>query len=647
MTLLLSLSLFVAATSLVPLALVRGDLRRRFVVLDAGVSALALALWLLLPRLSIGLEAAAALGAFMVAKRVALSLLLVNNHDSAELAWTPWKGALVAGAVYVALVPFVLRAPIDGDEPFYLLVTESIVRDGDVDLRNQFSALERSATRRTDLVPQPGDPVGPAGEQHSRHEPLFSLLLVPGYFVGGLHGAVVTIALLAALAVASILRLLSEEGYSRRTILIIFPLLAFGPPLLAYATRIWPEAPAVLLFSEALRAARQGRRARAGIAVVLMALLKLRFGIISIAIVAGWMLLNRASWKKALVVFSLLAIPAIAVLVIYPQIVAVRMFDPEDVFTIRNYLRGIAGLLVDGQAGLLFQAPFWLLGLTAVLGWRELGAGARLGVIAAAPYLLLLVPRSEWHGGWSPPLRYVVVFLPLFALLAAAALERITSRGAILAAAIWSAGLTLHGLAHPTSLFQIATGEGVWGRWLSHAWEADFSRLIPSLIRPNIAAVVAMVMLAAVAAWALVRRARPAVGNPSSALVAATFAVLLTTGFAVARKPGETVELEDAHVRHEGGRLYPEEFTVARFRFRGGWSLGEGERASFRFAGGRSTLWYSADAPATIDLGARRITLQPTAGVFEAVTIELPSAPDRYTLRCVKGALIVDRIAAQ
>lgn len=647
MTILVSLALFAAATSLAPLAIVRGELRRRFAMLDAGGSALALALWLLLPRLSISLEPDVALAVFMVAKLVALSILLAGSHGSEELAWAPWKGALLAGAVYVALVPFVLRAPVDGDEPFYLLVTESIARDGDVDLRNQFTSLERSATRRTDLVPQFGDPVGPAGEQYSRHEPLLSFLLVPGYLVGGLHGAVATIALFAALAVASILLLLEEQGYSRRTILVVFPLLAFGPPLLAYATRIWPEAPAALLFSEALRAAKQGRRSRAGIAIVLLALLKLRFAIISVALVAGWSLLYRESRKQALVVFALLAIPAGAVLALYPQILALRMFDPEYVFTVRNYLQGIAGMLVDGQAGLLFQAPLWLLGLAAALRWRDLGANARLGLIAAAPYVLLLLPRSEWHGGWSPPLRYVVVFLPLFALLAAHAIDRFTSRGALIAAAIWSAGLTIHGLAYPTALFQIASGESVWGRWMSRAWGADASRLVPSTIRPNAAAVVAVVVLAGLVAWMLARRSRTAAWRPSSALVAAVLAVLLTTGFAVARRPGERVELEDAHVRHAGGALYPEQWIVARFRFRGGWSFEEGASASFLFAGGPSTLQYSAQAPAAIEIGGRLVELAPTGASYSSVAIDLPRTPGRYTLRCVKGEPVVDRIDAE
>lgn len=648
MTLLACFALLLAATSFAPLVIFRGALRIRWAYMDAAVSATSLALWLLLPRLAIALDPGVALAAFVVVKLVVLSSLLAASHDSEDLAWSPWRGAFVAGAIYLALVPFVLsRAPIDGDEPFYLLVTESLVRDHDFDLRNQYADLAHSAVRRADLVPQLGDPVGAGGERYSRHEPLLPFLLVPGYLAGGLHGAVATIALFAALGVASTLRLLEEEDCSRRSILIVYPLLAFGPPLLAYATRIWPEAPAALLFSEALRATRRGRRSRAGVALVVLALLKLRFALISAGIAAAWMLLHRESRKKALVAVILLAIPATVIVVFYPEIVAVRMFDPEDVLTVHNYLRGIGGLLVDGQAGLLFQAPLWLLGLAALFRWRSIGPAARLGAVAAIPYLLLLFPRSEWHGGWAPPLRYVVVFVPLFALLAVSVVERLHGRGAIVASAVWSAGLSFHALAFPRSLFRIANGESAWGRWLSASWDVDISRLVPSAIRPNAAALVALVVLGVAAALVYARRERSGDERAPSVAVASLLTVIVAAGFSAARMPFRVVELEDSHVVHQGGSLFPSLFTVARFRFQGGWQFHEGTSASFLYAGGESTIRYSASAPAAIEIGGKQVELASTGGAYATVGVALPAVPGRYTLRCVKGDPVVDRLAAK
>src|SRR4051794_38229383 len=124
--------------------------------------------------------------------------------------------------------------PIDGDEPFYLLITESIVHDHDFDLRNQYAALAESATRRPDLVPQIGDPVGKHGEQFSRLEPFLPILLIPGYCVAGLAGALATIALFGVLLVRSTIRLLEDEGVDSATTRALFPLFAFAPPLIFY-----------------------------------------------------------------------------------------------------------------------------------------------------------------------------------------------------------------------------------------------------------------------------------------------------------------------------------------------------------------------------------------------------------------------------
>src|SRR5450631_1771898 len=123
--------------------------------------------------------------------------------------------------------------------------------------------------------------------------------------------------------------------------------------------------------------------------------------------------------------------------------------------------------------------------------------GFRSGVVASLLYILSLVPRAEWHGGWAPPLRYVVVFMPVFALGAASVWRRING-GVIALIAIWTAGLVAHGVAFPYRLFHIANGENEIGEGLSRAYRTDFSRLFPSFIRLNEAAVVAAVTFLAI-----------------------------------------------------------------------------------------------------------------------------------------------------
>src|SRR5262249_48311201 len=158
--------------------------------------------------------------------------------------------AVVAALFYVVAIPLMLRTPIDGDEPYYLLETESMVHDRDLDLANQYRDLRHSSTGRIDLRPQLGDPVGPHGEQYSRQEPFLALLMIPGYLIGRLPGAIAVIAMFGALLARSTVRLFEDEGISDAATRAMFPFMALGPPIVFYAARIWPEVPAAFCFVE-------------------------------------------------------------------------------------------------------------------------------------------------------------------------------------------------------------------------------------------------------------------------------------------------------------------------------------------------------------------------------------------------------------
>ena len=175
-----------------------------------------------------------------------------------EVRWSANRAAILALLFYILMIPLMLRTPIDGDEPFYLLITESLLHDHDLDLGNQFRDLAHTASGRADLVPQMGDRVDGA-HVRSHLEPFLSILIAPGYAIGGLIGALMTMALFGALLARSTVRLFEDEGISDATTRALFPLVAFGPPIAFYAARIWPEVPAALFFVEAVRGVRQRR----------------------------------------------------------------------------------------------------------------------------------------------------------------------------------------------------------------------------------------------------------------------------------------------------------------------------------------------------------------------------------------------------
>ncbi|HYM60910.1 MAG TPA: hypothetical protein VEZ11_08455 [Thermoanaerobaculia bacterium] len=709
----LSLAGIVALFAIAPFVVFAPALRRRWLAFDAASWALAAGAWALHLVLHVGTSApqspdpAAPLGLLEIDPYIAITTLAVVKlaafslflgfAPSHAVRWSAARAAILAALVYLLMVPAMMRTPIDGDEPYYLLITESLVHDHDLDLANQYRDLAHSATGRPDLAAQPGDPTGPHGEQYSRHEPFLPTLLVPGYLIGGLAGALATMALFGALLVRSLVRWLEDEGISEATVRMLLPLFAFGPPVVFYAARIWPEVPAALFLVEALRGVRQRRMPRGIAALLGLVLLKLRFVLIGIGIAAAgvkaWRRRGRGTREEGrgtrrgsesvkrspddrqdsippatdapfafsrpsslvprpflaplLLISAILLIPMIIVFFVSGSAMNVHSWRELLPGRAAAYPIGLFGLLLDGSSGLLFQAPVYLLGVLALSRWRTMPEGFRLGMLSAAIYLAFLVPRTEWHGGWSPPLRYVVVLMPILALGAAGLMDEWSARGAasraaplIAAISLWTVGLVAHGASMPWRLFHIASGESPLGEKLSAMWHTDFSRLIPSFMRINHAAIAsAVITVLLFAAFALFRERM----LPAASLTIPALALLAAWALVAGQQPGDVIELEDAHVIHRGGALYPEEYTVARFAYRGGWILRQGDSVSFLARDGGFTIEYQTPEGAMVELAGQALPLPATGNAYSRARVII-AKKGRVELKCLSGSVNLDRI---
>ena len=103
-----------------------------------------------------------------------------------------------------------------------------------------------------------------------------------------------------------------------------------------------------------------------------------------------------------------------------------RKQQPDGVSTYAADQHDLQSYRDANQALSQLQAPILLLGVLALARWRETPETVKLGLFSSLLYLFLLFPRDEWHGGWAPPLRYLVVFAPVLVLSAAAAFDRMT-----------------------------------------------------------------------------------------------------------------------------------------------------------------------------------------------------------------------------
>lgn len=614
----MKLALFAAAAILASLVLLRRAALERFLSLTAG-------LWVVAAFLDrVALVFGVELDLYMCVVTVCVlnaAILWAIVATADDVKWSASRAAIAALLFYLAAIPPMMRTPPDGDEPFYILMAESLARDGDLDLANQFRDLAHSVSARTDLRPQIGDVARIDGVVHSHQEPFLAFLLVPGYLIAKLPGILATMAIFGALLARSTVRLFEEEGIDDRTTRALFPLFAFGQPIVFYAIRVWPEVPAAFAFVEALRGIRARRPARWLAALLFLVVLKVRFVLVAVVLVARAI---RKPRQLALAAAAI-AIPLLAALAITAH--TARELIPGNAMAM---MRGLFGLLLDGQHGLAFQAPVYLFGIIALTRWRSTPPAFRIGMTAAALYIFYLVPRAEWHGGWSPPLRYITFLMPVLALGAAAMWERIDP-GPIAVASAWTVALVAHGTAFPWRLFHIANGESVTGEMLSLLWRADFSRLFPSFIRVNTAAYVAAIVLGVILiAFRTGRLASPVV-----------FAALLVAMFTFGQRPANRIEFEDAHVTHEGGDLYPYVWQVQRFLYRGGWIVRPGDALSFLARSGTNVLWYQGAG--TLQVGNHAYVLPPTGNTYAAAVVSLDRGA-RTELKCLSGAVNLDRM---
>ena len=134
-------------------------------------------------------------------------------------------------------------ASISGDEPFYLLTTQSLLQDGDLDLVNQYETRSYEAFfDHPDGLWKQSVPTAD-GRLLSPHNPGLSVLLIPGFALGGLVGAQVQLLLMAAAAMA-LAFLLAERLTGRHGLCWAMALVVgLSATAFVYSTEVYPSFP--------------------------------------------------------------------------------------------------------------------------------------------------------------------------------------------------------------------------------------------------------------------------------------------------------------------------------------------------------------------------------------------------------------------
>jgi hypothetical protein len=174
------------------------------------------------------------------------------------LGWRPPRVLflpIVFGVLLVAAGRAHVQVGPEGDEPHYLMVAESLRRDGDLSLERDYA--EGRYTLFHDAPLEPHYRVrGRSGEIYSLHAVGLSALILPAWALAGYAGVTVFMALLAALVALEVREwvraLTGRDGLAEAAGWAA----ALSPPLLHYAGLVFTEVPAALALSFGLRRGR-------------------------------------------------------------------------------------------------------------------------------------------------------------------------------------------------------------------------------------------------------------------------------------------------------------------------------------------------------------------------------------------------------
>jgi hypothetical protein len=355
------------------------------------------------------------------------------------------RSRIAAGVVvFVAVFALLLavrwhHAPrYSGDEPHYLIVTNSLILDGDVDVKNDYLNERYLRYTHAPIDAHVNEQIFTPLSRHwySQHGVALPALLVPGVVIDDTRGATVEMVLVATLVVVLAFFWVRRFAPELKWTAIAVAALATAPFFLALDGRIFPDLPtaALLLGCLLLLELPMARRrhlfllsALVGISPWLHFKNALAFAaVIAIAMAQIW---PRSLGRERALRLLLLTTPALvsvagyelAVHAWYGSWLPMRMVPPQAHAFALDPARGIAAASFDSARGLLTNDPALMLIVAGLPLWlrRWPGPFLRLALVLG-PSIAVQATFNDWSGGYAPGARYALQFTP--ALLPAVAL---------------------------------------------------------------------------------------------------------------------------------------------------------------------------------------------------------------------------------
>jgi len=342
-----------------------------------------------------------------------------------------------------ALVYVLLGFLPSGDEPHYLVISQTILKYHSLDVMRDYINGDYRVFYPSLLNPQVTH--NTRGELLAMHDIGAPILWLLPYLLLGRLGAVFFISVISVLIIVNIYKFLLTMRISERYAFLVSLAYGIASPIYLYAHLTFVEPIGALVSIYVLRKVFQKEICGSEIVIssILLGILPwmhIRFAVIEIPL---FFLLFYKIYKDNKLqrikpyLFYLIPVTALFLLLeVYNYKVwgtlnpAIDQVNNNNVPFARNPLPGILGIFFDQEYGILLNFPIFLFLIVGVV----LAAKKRFAFYTASvlfvsvPYILAFSTLRHWSGGWCPPARFLMTLLPLYSFYVAYALEKIDNR---------------------------------------------------------------------------------------------------------------------------------------------------------------------------------------------------------------------------
>ncbi len=398
----------------------------------------------------------------------------------------------------------------DGDEPHYLILAQSLIKDGDLRIENNH--------RRGDYLEYSLNAAAPDylrrgtnGEIYSIHAPGLAVLIAPAMWLFGYAGVVAFLGLIAALSTALVWYVAYGATGSAASAWFGWACCALTTPFFFQATEVFPDGIAATCLLLGTIPLWDGLKARplpdsatrtttsntwrwilSGASLAILPWLQTRLAVLAIA--AAVLVCLRVRSRRQLLAFAVVPMIGAALwfgffVVVYGTPNPTAPYGPYTQTSVVNLLRGFPGLLFDQQFGLIPNAPvygFVLVGvIAATLKLRRWGWET---IALTVPYMTAVGTYQMWWGGTSVPARLLAPITLVLGVAAARVWQGVQTRGtktlgllALVASVVIT--FTLLGPDHGRLLLNFRDGISLWLEWANDL--VDLPKGLPSLFHDD------------------------------------------------------------------------------------------------------------------------------------------------------------------